>query len=141
MLTSIVTIKGVASEIDILVVKVIYLDKFLREQSSAVGLVKEKFLSNVAFWMIQRQPSKIEKTSWKQSFPFLVLILVTHSPGQCCLSVPPESNLILVKKSSKMQMIQILGGLKWVRGNFLIWLSKIHNFGRTWMLGWGITFP
>lgn len=49
MLTSIVTIKGVTSEIDILVVKVIYFDKFLREQRSAVGLVKEKFLSNVAF--------------------------------------------------------------------------------------------
>ena len=36
------------SEMDILVVKLIYLDKFLSEQSSAVVLVKEKFLANFA---------------------------------------------------------------------------------------------
>ena len=46
MLTRIVMIVG--SEMDTVVVKKLYSDKFLLEQSSDVGLVKEKFLSTFA---------------------------------------------------------------------------------------------
>ena len=46
MLTRIVTIVG--SEMDTLVVKKLYSDKFLLEQSFDVRLVKEKFLSTFA---------------------------------------------------------------------------------------------
>ena len=41
MLTRVEIVTIVASEIHILVVKVIYLDKFLQEHSSAAGIVKE----------------------------------------------------------------------------------------------------
>ena len=36
----------------LLVVKVLYLDKFLSEQGSAVSLVKEKFLSTFAGFVL-----------------------------------------------------------------------------------------
>ena len=54
----------VESDVDILVVKVIHLVKSSQEQSSAVGLIKEKFLSNCAdctLRMIQKILSKDEK--------------------------------------------------------------------------------
>ena len=42
----------VGSEMDTLVVKVFYLDKFLSKQSSVVGLAKEKFLSTFAWFVL-----------------------------------------------------------------------------------------
>ena len=56
--------------------------------------------------MIQKQLSKNEKISRKQSFSFLVLIFANPFSGQYCFPIAPENNLILVKKSTKMQMRQ-----------------------------------
>ena len=61
----------VGSEIDTLVVKVFYLNKFLPEQSSVVGLAEEKFLSNFAEFlssMIQKQLSRNEKFHGNKAF-------------------------------------------------------------------------
>ena len=42
----------VGSEMETLVVKVLYIDKSLSEQGSAVGLVREKFLSTFAGFVL-----------------------------------------------------------------------------------------
>ena len=58
---------------DTVVVKKLYSDKFLLEQSSDVGLVKEKFLSTFAdfvFWMTQKQLSKNEKFHGNEALLF-----------------------------------------------------------------------
>ena len=134
----------IASEMDIIAVKVIYLDKFLPEQSlgqsSVVGPVKEKILSNFsgsALWMIQKQLSKNQKISRKQSLSLLVLIFANPFSGQCCCLIVPENNLIIVKKSTKMQMRQkIFRGLKRVRRDVLIWMFNIRRFGCIWINIW-----
>ena len=46
MLVRVILVIVVARAKDILVAKVIYLDKFLSEQISSVGFIKETFLSN-----------------------------------------------------------------------------------------------
>ena len=60
-------------EFTLLVIKVLYLNKFLSEQGSAVSLVKEKFPSTFAgfaLWMIQKQLSKNEKFYGNKAFLF-----------------------------------------------------------------------
>ena len=52
------------------------------------------------------QLSNSENIYGNKAFLFKFWFLLNHFLGQCCFSIPPENNLILVKMSPKMQLKQ-----------------------------------
>ena len=69
----VIVVMTVRSDMDAFVVNVLYLDKYLPQQSSADGLVEQKFLSNFVWfvlWMIQNKASKNGKFCRNQTFLF-----------------------------------------------------------------------
>ena len=100
----------VGSEIDTLVVKLFYLDKFLPEQSSVVGLAEEKFC-RVSFVNDSKATFKKRKISWKQSF-LLVLIFANPFPANVTFLYPPKKSMMLAKKSTRMQLRQKMFGFE-----------------------------
>lgn len=94
MLTRVVIVMIAVNEKNILVVKVIHLDKFLPEQSSPVGHVQETFLF-CEFCFVNDSKTTVKK--WKK---LTETKLYTF-----------WNNLIFVKKRTKMRMRQkFLGG-------------------------------